>query len=118
MSNLTVQTILNQGYYPVGQLQLNVIDTPTQISPVPANVNLMMIKCPLDISGGARLFIGDSAVTVNDGLPLFDINAGGLLSNTAPPFQILTSKPDEWYMVSNIAPGVKMNILFLAAIGS
>jgi len=119
MSNQTVQTIINQGYYPVDQQTFSVVSAaPVQITTLATKVNMIRIKIPVDISGGARAFIGNSSVTTANGFPLFDYNGAAQVSNTMAPFDILTSDPSQWYLISNIGGGMDVRVLFLAQIGS
>jgi hypothetical protein len=103
-TNYTLQVIFNNGFQVVESLAISVQTTATQIAPVTAGpFNGMFIKGNGDISGGERMFIGDSAVTTLTGLPLFDFDGNGRPSNTANLIFIPTNNPSSFYLVGNVA---------------
>lgn len=108
---------MNAGFVPVDQKRILVQTVATQITTLATNVNAIVLKAPNDISGGALCYVGNSLVTNATGLPLFDYNGGGQISNSQPPFFLLTNSPSDWYLVSNIN-NVQMHVLFLKYSGA
>lgn len=113
MSNVTLQKALNTGYTVLDQKQIAVGATATQITAV-AGTNRIIIKIPIDISGGIRVYLGASSVTVANGYPVYSYT-GSTLNNQAH-VELDTSKPEDFYMISNVVGPVSVSVLYLKLI--
>jgi len=102
-TNYTLQLMYNNGFTVVESLAVDVLTSATQIAPNSSGpFNGMYIKGNGDISGGQRVFIGTVGVTVSEGLPLFDFDGLGRISNTANLIFIPTNSPSDFYLVGNV----------------
>ena len=95
---------------PLDSKAVAVLTTQVQI-PAVAGTKQIIIKAYGDFSGGIFLVIGKTGVTVGSGFPLWN-NASGTNQNTREPLIINTTTPEEFYLISNLAP-VDVRILYL-----